>query len=215
MTATVTWFGDRAVAVALSEASDREEVARRLERAFPRLEVRRGMATVLVAGEEPDPSLLSAVSAALLPSSGDVEPSAASTGAQTAVVRIDVAYDGPDLVDVAARLEVSTDAVVRAHQQQEWRVAMMGFAPGFGYLVPEGVDVLPWARLERRARPRDRVEAGAVAVAAGMSAVYPQAMPGGWLVLGHTSARLFDPGQADRPALLAPGDVVRFAAGPR
>ncbi len=87
---------------------------------------------------------------------------------------------------------------------------MMGFAAGFGYLVPTGPSLLDWSAVARRDRPRDRVPAGSVALAAGMSAVYPEAMPGGWHLIGQTSVRMFDATDAGSPSLLHPGDLVRF-----
>jgi len=83
---------------------------------------------------------------------------------------------------------------------------MLGFLPGFAYLGP-----LP-ERLEmpRKGTPRLRVPAGAVAVAGGMTAVYPAATPGGWNLIGRTTTPLFDPGR-DPPSLIQPGDRVRFA----
>jgi allophanate hydrolase subunit 1 len=41
-----------------------------------------------------------------------------------------------------------------------------------------------------------------------MCAAYPWESPGGWRLLGRTPVRLFDPANARRPALLAPGDEV-------
>ena len=119
-------------------------------------------------------------------------------------------YGGGDLAEVAALLAVTADDVIRAHHQQQWRVAMIGFAPGFGYLEPVGGDLLPWARLARRDSPRSAVPGGSVAVAAGMSAVYPQQMPGGWHLIGRTDRPMFDVTVDTRPALLAPGDRVHF-----
>ncbi len=52
--------------------------------------------------------------------------------------------------------------------------------------------------------------AGSVAIAAGMSAVYPEAMPGGWHLIGTCSAPLFSPDRSDSPSLLRPGDHVVF-----
>lgn len=201
------WFGDRAVSVSLDDDLRREEVAIRLAEAFPHLLVRRGMASVLVESEVPDPALLPAVEAVLatMPAGRAAAPAPVRR-----TVTIGVRYDGPDLEEVAAGFGCSAASLVAAHQQQEWRVAMMGFAPGFGYLLPEGEHVLPWSEIPRRSRPREQVDAGAVAVAAGMSAVYPQAMPGGWSLIGRTSVRLFDPERPSGPALLAPGDLVVF-----
>lgn len=121
--------------------------------------------------------------------------------------RIDVVYDGEDLEEVARATGMSADAVVAAHTGTPWRAAFGGFAPGFVYLT--GGD----ARLAvpRRDSPRTRVPAGAVALAAEFSAVYPKASPGGWQLVGRTDAVLFDPDARD-PALIRPGDTVRFEA---
>jgi FixJ family two-component response regulator len=63
--------------------------------------------------------------------------------------------------------------------------------------------------LPRRATPRTRVPAGSLAIAERQTAIYPQASPGGWHLLGHTPLRLFD-AQREPPCPLALGDRVRF-----
>ena len=63
--------------------------------------------------------------------------------------------------------------------------------------------------MPRLDRPRPRVPAGAVGVAGEYTAAYPTASPGGWRLLGRTTARLWDAAR-DEPALLAPGTRVRF-----
>lgn len=113
--------------------------------------------------------------------------------------------DGPDLGRVAARLGLTENQVVRLHGSSEYTALMLGFMPGFAYLgtLDEALDT---PRLET---PRVRVPAGSVAIAARQTAIYPAASPGGWNLLGRTSLRLFDP-QLDPPALILPGDRVRF-----
>ena len=120
---------------------------------------------------------------------------------------IPVCYaDGPDLADVARETGMPVDEVVALHSGAEYTVAMVGFAPGFPYLVglPEAL------RVPRLATPRNRVEAGAVAIAGEQAGIYPCASPGGWRVLGRTGVRLFDPMRAHAVARLMPGDRVRF-----
>ena len=140
--------------------------------------------------------------------------------APPALVVIHAAYDGDDLAHVADMLGCSVEGLANAHQAQRWRVAMMGFAPGFGYLVPEGPMTLPWSELQRRATPRSRVPAGSIAVAGGMSAVYPAPLPGGWHLIGTTVQRMFDldrrtpPGTGLDPSLLHTGDEVAFRQVP-
>jgi inhibitor of KinA len=113
----------------------------------------------------------------------------------------------PDLEQVAARAGLDTDGVVRLHTGVDFHVYMIGFLPGFPYMgdLPEPL-VQP-----RRQEPRVRLPAGSVAIATSMTAVYPLESPGGWHLIGRCPVRLFDPGN-EPPALLAPGDTVRFTA---
>ena len=125
--------------------------------------------------------------------------------AADARVDLDIVYGGPDLVETAALLGTSPEALVAAHREAEWTVAFTGFAPGFGYLTsPDWPFDVP--RLES---PRIRVPAGAVGLAGEFSGAYPRETPGGWRLIGTTAARLFDPDAAE-PALLRPGTRVRF-----
>ncbi|MDR0225566.1 MAG: urea amidolyase family protein [Burkholderiaceae bacterium] len=126
------------------------------------------------------------------------------------LIDIPVQYDGEDLADVARLLGITPEEVVRRHTGSEYTVAFTGFAPGFAYL--SGGD--PIFNVPRRSSPRTRVPAGAVALGGTFSAVYPQASPGGWQLIGRTSERMWDLARA-LPALLQPGYRVRFvdAAG--
>lgn len=124
------------------------------------------------------------------------------------VRRFPVCYGGdlgPDLAEVAAGAGLTPEAVVRLHSEATYRVACMGFAPGFGYLLG-----LPDAlRTPRRATPRTRVPAGSVALGGAQAGIYSLETPGGWHVLGRTPISLFDPA-AREPVALRPGDEVRF-----
>jgi KipI family sensor histidine kinase inhibitor len=82
---------------------------------------------------------------------------------------------------------------------------MLGFLPGFPYLG----DLPPELALPRRADPRVKVPAGSVSIATTLTAIYPYESPGGWHLIGATPVRFFDPARTP-PALLAPGDAVRF-----
>lgn len=118
-----------------------------------------------------------------------------------------VRYDGPDLELVAQTAGTDVDGVVALHTGAQYKVAFCGFAPGFGYLV--GLpDELRQPRLDN---PRKRVPPGSVGIAGEFTGAYPTASPGGWRLLGHTDAVLFD-SHRDPAALLAPGDLVRFEA---
>jgi KipI family sensor histidine kinase inhibitor len=120
---------------------------------------------------------------------------------------IEVVYDGADLAEVADLTGMSAAEVVEAHTAEPWAVGFCGFAPGFAYLV--GGD--PRLAVPRRAEPRPAVPAGAVGLAGEFTGIYPRRSPGGWQLIGHTDAVLWDIDRAD-PALLTPGDWVQFRA---
>lgn len=124
---------------------------------------------------------------------------------RSAEVTVPVVYDGPDLELVAETAHITPDEVVRLHTGATYEVAFCGFAPGFAYLtgLPE---ILQQPRLDS---PRTKVPAGSVGIAGEFTAAYPRATPGGWRLIGRTEITLFDP-KAETPALLQPGDSVRF-----
>ncbi|GAA4803735.1 allophanate hydrolase subunit 1 [Streptomyces ziwulingensis] len=159
-----------------------------------------GARTVLLDGV-PDPEAL-----ARRVARWDVPPEAAGVGD---VVEIPVRYDGPDLAEVAALWGVAPEKAAARHAAAVYRVAFCGFAPGFGYLT----GLPPELHVPRRATPRTRVPAGAVALAGPYSAVYPRATPGGWQLIGTMPdpTPLWDPAR-ERAALLTPGTRVRFRA---
>lgn len=163
------------------------------------VEVVPGLRTLLVT-LDPDITKTDAVRAAL--SELEPPPETATNNGQHV---IEVRYDGEDLDEVARIAGLTVAEVVAAHTGTPWRVAFCGFAPGFSYLV--GGD--PRLRVPRRDESRIRVPAGAVAIAGEFSSIYPRGSPGGWQLLGHTDAVLWDP-TADPPAVLAPGAVVQF-----
>lgn len=142
-----------------------------------------------------------------------LEPSertwAEATAPETADVVIDVVYDGADLDEVARLTGMTREEVVTAHTGRMWRVGFSGFAPGFAYLVG-GDDRLA---VPRRSEPRTRVPAGSVGLAGEFSGVYPRESPGGWQLIGRTSAVLWDVDR-ENPALLTPGRWVQFRATP-
>ncbi|MCH8177149.1 MAG: 5-oxoprolinase subunit PxpB [Proteobacteria bacterium] len=112
---------------------------------------------------------------------------------------------GPDLEIVAARGNISVDDVIDIHQQGEYRVYAIGFAPGFAYLgeVDERIAA------PRLATPRQKVPRGAVAIADRQTAVYPAQSPGGWNLIGLCPTRMFDPSKEPTMPVKV-GDRVKF-----
>jgi len=128
-----------------------------------------------------------------------------------AAVVVPVCYggeQGPDIAEVAAHAKLSEAEVIRVHAKAVYRVAAVGFSPGFPYLLGMA------ARLTtpRRATPRTEVPAGSVGIGGAQTGVYPSATPGGWALIGRTPVRLFRPENEAAPTLLEAGDTVKFVA---
>jgi KipI family sensor histidine kinase inhibitor len=121
---------------------------------------------------------------------------------------VPVAYGGvggPDLDEVARRAGLDADEVVRRHSAVEYVVGMLGFLPGFAYLI--GLD--PSLAMPRRSTPRVRVPAGSLGIGGAQTGIYPCVSPGGWQLIGRVGVRLFDP-RHDPPTLVEPGDKLKF-----
>lgn len=204
-------MGDRALLIEVAALADVPELLARLDASRPAgvVDLVPGARTVLV---RVDPAVLSLAAARTWVDAPTGSDAASAAVPQPRVVELEVTYDGPDLAETAALLDVAEGELVRRHLAAHWTVAFTGFAPGFGYLIspdwPYDVPRLP--------SPRTRVPRGAVGLAGAFSGAYPRETPGGWRLIGTTSARLFDPDAAPpaSPVLLAPGTVVRFRHAP-
>ena len=109
--------------------------------------------TVLMV-EVPTPDINLEADVRRILASVDESPEAPQAPESDATITIEVSYEGPDLSSTATFFGISVTELVQAHTSQRWRVAMMGFAPGFGYLEPIDTPLLPWSSLPRRTTPR-------------------------------------------------------------
>ncbi|MGF6332166.1 KipI family sensor histidine kinase inhibitor [Pseudomonas sp. BS3782 TE3695] len=137
----------------------------------------------------------------------DLSPNARAKGKRHV---LPVWYDlsvGPELTLLSRRSGLTVQEVIRRHSEHEYQVFALGFAPGFAFmgLVEE---ILAAPRLNT---PRKKVAAGSVGIAERQTAAYPLVSPGGWNLIGRTSANLFDR-ERDGYSLLQPGDTVCFEA---
>jgi len=123
-------------------------------------------------------------------------------------VHMPACYDeefGPDLAEAAQIAGLSREDAARLHASVDYHVYMLGFLPGFAYMgdVPDPLN------LPRRKTPRVKVPARSLAIAIGQTGIYPLESPGGWWLIGQVPVELCDMAKSP-PALLAPGDLVRF-----
>lgn len=132
----------------------------------------------------------------------------ASETSQGRLVEIPVSYggeSGPDLAELATHSGMDIATVVELHSQAIYTVYFLGAHPGFAYLG--GLD--PRIQMPRRKVPRQKVSHGTVAIGGVQAGVVAQTTPSGWNLIGHTDLSFFD-ALNTVPALLAPGDRVRF-----
>jgi KipI family sensor histidine kinase inhibitor len=212
-------FGDAAVLIVLGERID-PTLSRRVHRLAAAIgdlaaaDHRFGSpvpayGSVLVPVDPIDPGVESAsnVLRDLVAGLGD-RPQTGADREASRLIEIATRYggeDGPDLEELAARHDLRPADVIDLHASVDYLVYMLGFAPGFAYLgrVPEQIAT------PRRDTPRTAVPAGSVGIAGDQTGIYPFDSPGGWQLIGRTHTRLWDIAR-DPPALLSPGDRVRF-----
>ncbi len=147
-----------------------------------------------------------ALEAALLDSWDRVEP----LEGEGRVIDIPVIYGGeygPDLLDIAAHVQLPPKEVVRLHTESRLIVFALGSHPGNAYLG--GLN--PRIAVPRRKVPRLRAEAGSVSIGGLQTGMGGTPGPSGWNTLGRSTTPVFDPDRSP-PALLAPGDIVQFHA---
>lgn len=199
--ATWRWVSERGLRLATGEATLARYAALRALK-LPEIEdiipADGSVLLVLRRGETVSPRLRQALAV----------DSASAPQARGSLHEIAVEYGGaagPDLPALAQRAGMDLTTYIEAHAAVEYTVAFLGFQPGFPYLrgLPSALHA------PRLASPRVRVPAGSVALGGGYCGIYPASGPGGWQLIGRTEAVLFDP-QRGAPALLQPGDRVRF-----
>ncbi len=115
--------------------------------------------------------------------------------------------EGPDLDFVAQHNELTRQEVIDIHTGTDYLVYMLGFSPGFPYLGGMSERIAT----PRLRTPRTVIPAGSVGIAESQTGVYPSATPGGWRLIGKTPLIFFDQ-EREPPALVSPGDYIRFLA---
>ncbi|TDE38476.1 5-oxoprolinase subunit PxpB [Antarcticimicrobium sediminis] len=121
---------------------------------------------------------------------------------------VPVCYGGAvalDLDDLCAEKKLGREELIALHSGAEYRVYMIGFAPGFAYLggLPERLHT------PRLQKPRQLVPAGAIGIGGQQASVNSVAGPSGWRFIGQTPLKAFDPAR-EEPFLFAAGDLIRF-----
>jgi inhibitor of KinA len=204
--------GDGAVSVELGDEISREANARALTLERLLLDARvHGLVDTVPSFRsllvQYDPRVLPwpALRARLLELSSRLADAAPPPGRR---VELPCAYGGvhgPDLEEVARRLNLTPGDVIDLHAGAEHYVYFVGFTPGLPYMAgqPERLTI---PRLDR---PRTKTPPGSVGIGGTQTSIYSVESPGGFWLLGRTPLRLYDP-TSPEPILLRAGDRVRF-----
>jgi KipI family sensor histidine kinase inhibitor len=124
--------------------------------------------------------------------------------------RVPVAYGGEngiDLEDVAKTLDTTPDEIVARHVAGDYRVAMIGFTPGWSYL--SGLE--KFLHMPRRQNPRILTPPGTVSIGGVQTGIQCLAGPSGWHLIGRTPMRTYHL-HREPIFLLEPGDRITFFA---
>lgn len=112
---------------------------------------------------------------------------------------------GQDLQELARMKNLTVEELIAIHSGTDYRVYMIGFAPGFAYLGGQP-EILHTPRLPK---PRQNIARGAIGIGGQQGNINSVAGPSGWRFLGWTPVRSFDPFRAE-PFLFRAGDHIRF-----
>jgi len=121
---------------------------------------------------------------------------------------IPVCYEGKyglDLSFISEKCNLSESKVITLHQENVYKVSMMGFLPGLPFLTKLSEKL----KLPRRNNPRTLVPSGSIGIAINQSVIYPQDSPGGWNLVGRTPVNIFDQ-RKENSILLSIGDKITF-----
>jgi KipI family sensor histidine kinase inhibitor len=124
------------------------------------------------------------------------------------IVEIPVIYGGElgsDLSAVSAYSGLPPEEIIRIHSAGEYTVCAIGSSPGFGYL--HGLD--PRIFMPRKTVPSLRMLKGTVTIGGMQAGISVSTGPNGWNAIGWAATPMFDFAKTP-PALLAPGDQIRF-----
>jgi KipI family sensor histidine kinase inhibitor len=113
---------------------------------------------------------------------------------------------GLDFKRLVKKLNTTKDEILKLYFNKEYFCYMTGFIAGMPFLG----DINDKIRCDRLETPRVKVPKGSVGITEQFANIYTFESPGGWNIIGNTPKKIFDQGNLDKPALVSPGDKVKF-----
>ena len=103
-------------------------------------------------------------------------------------------------------LKIKYDKILEIFFSKEYFCYMTGFIAGMPFLG----DLNEKIRLKRLETPRIKVPKGSIGLTEQFCNIYTFESPGGWNIIGNTPLEIFNKDNQDDPALINPGDKVKF-----
>ena len=103
-------------------------------------------------------------------------------------------------------LKIKFDKILENFFNKEYFCYMTGFIAGMPFLG----DINEKLRAKRLETPRVKVPKGSVGLTEQFCNIYTYESPGGWNIIGNTPLEIFNKNNQDDPALINPGDKVKF-----
>ena len=104
------------------------------------------------------------------------------------------------------KLNLNKDKILELYLDKEYFCYMTGFIAGMPFLGDTDKNI----RCERLETPRVRVPKGSIGITEQFANIYTFESPGGWNIIGNTPKRIFEIKNLNQPALINPGDKVKF-----
>ena len=124
-------------------------------------------------------------------------------------IKIPVCCDdeyGLDFLRLTEKLNIGKDKILELYFDKEYFCYMTGFIAGMPFLG----DLNERIRCDRLETPRLKMPKGSVGITEQFANIYTFESPGGWNIIGNTPKKIFDDKNLAQPALVNPGDKVRF-----
>lgn len=120
--------------------------------------------------------------------------------------RVPVCYElGLDWDEVERNTKLAKQEIIEEHTSKAYKIAMMGFTPGFVFL--NGLNDNIWC--PRRSSPRISIPKGSIGIGGEQTGIYSLESPGGWQIIGQTPVSFFN-AEENPPSKLEAGDEIHF-----
>ena len=104
------------------------------------------------------------------------------------------------------KLGITYDKILEIFFNKEYFCYMTGFIAGMPFLG----DINEKLRAKRLETPRVKVPKGSIGLTEQFCNIYTYESPGGWNIIGNTPLEIFNKETRSEPALINPGDKVKF-----